>query len=299
MAPSASKDSLRNLYQISIYKRKLSFINRVILGILGGIYLSFGNFIGGSIATVYYDESPGTAKLLYCCLFPIGLILIVFGQADLFTSNCMIVFIGVYNDYIKKRKNKIINDKYHLCDVINVLYNSWLWNFIGSLIISYFIAYHGEYLQSNNYYVTMIHKKLLLSNKAVFLRSIGANWLVCLAVFLANGTKNNIEKVIFIFLPIATFVGIGFEHSVANMFSFPCAILSNIDKDITWYAFFSKNIFLCTLGNIFGGIICGLFYLILNNDMDIDMDELETSEDKKMISNNNNDDIENPIHHHD
>lgn len=49
------------------------------------------------------------------------------------------------------------------------------------------------------------------------------------------------------------FTGIGLEHSVANMFSFPCAILSQIEPSITWRAFFSNNIFLATLGNYFGG----------------------------------------------
>lgn len=222
--------------------------------------------------------------------------LIVFGEVDLFTSNCMIVFIGVYNDWIKK-KNTITYDKYYIRDVINVLLNSWIWNFIGSILVSYFLIYHGDYLQSNNYYVTMVHKKLLLSNKAVFFRAIGANWLVCLAVFLANGTKNNIEKVIFLFLPIATFVGIGFEHCVANMFSFPCAIFSNIDKHITWYAFFSKNIFLCTFGNLIGGTLCLFFYLIIYRDIDID--EAESDDKVKMININDNNDTENPIHYHD
>lgn len=32
MAPSPSLDSLRNLYKISIYKRKLTYLNRVFLG---------------------------------------------------------------------------------------------------------------------------------------------------------------------------------------------------------------------------------------------------------------------------
>ena len=56
------------------------------------------------------------------------------------------------------------------------------------------------------------------------------------------------------------FVGIGLEHSVANMFSFPCAIVSKVDPDITWRAFFANNLFLATLGNLFGGWFVGVSY---------------------------------------
>ena len=59
------------------------------------------------------------------------------------------------------------------------------------------------------------------------------------------------------------FVGIGLEHSVANMFTFPCAILSKVDPDITWRAFFANNIFLATLGNLFGGWFVGVAYYAL------------------------------------
>ena len=50
---------------------------------------------------------------------------------------------------------------------------------------------------------------------------------------------------------------------MANMFSFPCAILSNVDPTITWKAFFSDNIFLVTLGNYFGGWFVAITYYAL------------------------------------
>ena len=145
------------------------------------------------------QQTPGVAKLAYASLFPIGLLLIVFGQVDLFTSNCMTVTIGVLGDM---RKTRDVTDRYRAVDVINVLLSSWIWNFIGSLCMSFFLVQQGEFLvvgsTTASYFATMVHKKLALSGVAVILRGISANWLVCLAVFLANGTSNNLEKAFFI-----------------------------------------------------------------------------------------------------
>ena len=48
------------------------------------------------------------------------------------------------------------------------------------------------------------------------------------------------------------------------MFSFPCAILSKVDPNITWRAFFANNIFFATLGNYFGGWFVAVTYYALN-----------------------------------
>ena len=59
-----------------------------------------------------------------------------------------------------------------------------------------------------------------------FLRGIGCNWLVCLAVYLANAADDVVGKFFGIWFPIMAFVCIGFEHSVANMFFIPLSICS-------------------------------------------------------------------------
>lgn len=68
------------------------------------------------------------------------------------------------------------------------------------------------------------------------------------------------------------FVVSGFEHSVANMFYGPAGLfaMSNADyvakatadtANLTWGAFFVKNLIPVTLGNIVGGaVFVGLVY---------------------------------------
>lgn len=51
----------------------------------------------------------------------------------------------------------------------------------------------------------------------IFLRGIGANWLVCLACFLSFLAREYVSKVIAIWWPTFAFVCLGLDHVVANM----------------------------------------------------------------------------------
>ena len=87
----------------------------------------------------------------------------------------------------------------------------------------------------------------------VFVKGIGANWLVCLGMFMGYMAKDIIGKSVAIWIPIMIFVVMGYEHSIANMFFIPAAIYSG--ADITWVGFLSKNLLPATLGNIIGGML--------------------------------------------
>ena len=61
---------------------------------------------------------------------------------------------------------------------------------------------------------------------AQVVKGIFANWLVCLAVFLATSASDMTGKMVGIWFPISAFVAMGMEHSVANMFLIPAGILA-------------------------------------------------------------------------
>ena len=58
------------------------------------------------------------------------------------------------------------------------------------------------------------------------------NALVCLAVWLTYGAHTTADKILAVIAPIAAFVALGFEHSVANMYFIPVALL--IKTDDSW-----------------------------------------------------------------
>ena len=51
------------------------------------------------------------------------------------------------------------------------------------------------------------------------------NVLVCLAVWMAAAGRSVTDKAVAIVLPVSAFVAAGFEHSVANMYLVPVALL--------------------------------------------------------------------------
>ena len=87
----------------------------------------------------------------------------------------------------------------------------------------------------------------------VMLKGIGANWCVCLAVWLALSGHSLIEKMAGCWLPVMAFVALGYEHSIANMFFIPAGIMAGAEVGITQMLL--ANLIPATIGNIIGGAL--------------------------------------------
>ena len=95
--------------------------------------------------------------------------------------------------------------------------------------------------------------KVAMSWLVVFIKGIGANWCVCLAVWLALAGHSLIEKMAACWLPVMAFVALGYEHSIANMFFIPLGMLEGAQVSVGQFVF--DNLIPATLGNIAGGAI--------------------------------------------
>jgi len=93
----------------------------------------------------------------------------------------------------------------------------------------------------------------------IFLKAIGANWLVCLACFLACCAREFFSKVVAIWWPVFAFVLLGLDHVIANMFYIPLAIFLHHPKITVGY-YIWKSMIPAALGNIVGG---GLFVAVV------------------------------------
>ena len=87
---------------------------------------------------------------------------------------------------------------------------------------------------------------------------------------MAFAGRSVIDKAVAIVFPISLFVAAGFEHSVANMYLIPLAIMlqtfDNIGvtaNAVTWAGLVS-NLVPVMLGNIIGGsVLVGLVYHVI------------------------------------
>jgi formate/nitrite transporter len=93
--------------------------------------------------------------------------------------------------------------------------------------------------------------KLALSPSEAFFRGILCNVLVCLAIWLSFATTDVAGRILAIVFPVAAFVALGFEHSVANMYILPLGDLAGgrMPDPVALIA----NLVPVTLGNVVGG----------------------------------------------
>lgn len=221
-------------------KAETPLLKGFIKGILSGVFLSFG---GCFALTTAGAAPPAYQKILLGAVFPVGLCLIVFTGMELFTGNNLFMTVALLD---KKCKVK---------DLLINWCSSFIGNFIGSLLVSYFLVYLADIPITTGawaeYTRNLGYGKINNAWSDNFLRAISCNMLVCLALFLANSADDAVSKIVCIFLPIWAFATSGFEHSVANMFFIPTALFLGIDAN--WGKFLYNNLLPVTLGNIVGG----------------------------------------------
>lgn len=89
----------------------------------------------------------------------------------------------------------------------------------------------------------------------IFCRAIGANWLVCFAVYVSISSREIASKILAIWFPTFTFVALGLDHVIANMYFIPLAIFYG-HPGIGVGLYIWKSMIPTALGNLIGG---GLF----------------------------------------
>ena len=237
-----------NLFRLTaIDKSKRPFFELALMSILGGAFIAIGGLLtvmvaGGMPAVA--EANPGIIKFVAGALFPVGLIMVSITGADLFTSNCASYTFPM------------LNKEFTILKVTAVLFFSYIFNFIGAQFIAYLLSANvGLYDVDpwRSYLINYSELKLSQDFMTVFWKGIGANWLVCLGMYMGHAAKDITGKSIGIWIPVMLFVTLGYEHSIANMFFIPASIYAG--TDITWSSFLLNNLIPATVGNIIGGML--------------------------------------------
>ena len=237
-------DVISNALENGRNKANMCTQRLIILSILGGAYIALGGALS-LIAGYGFPEAPAAVqKIISGCVFPIGLILIVILGGELFTGNNAMLIPA------------FMNRDYGIGAVVRNWTIVYFGNFMGALAFAWLMVYLTGLTAGDPYHSAIIkvaETKVSLSWLTVFLRGIGANWCVCLAVWLAMSGKHLAEKMLACWLPVMAFVVLGYEHCIANMFFIPLGMMEGADVSIG--AFILNNLVPATLGNIVGGAI--------------------------------------------
>lgn len=246
----------------AVAKAGLPLGRMILLGILAGAFIALG--AATSNTAVHAVSNVGLARTIAGCIFPVGLMMIVFVGGELFTGNCLI-FMAVLDKRVRI-KSFLRN--------LAVVYFS---NLLGALVIAVLVTFSGNLDYSGGllgaYTIKVMMGKLSLSPVQAVTSGILCNILVCAAILMAAAAKDIAGKVWAIFFPILAFVIGGFEHCVANMFYIPAGLmaaqnpayteLAESTYGISAEAVGSVNILSLlgsfvpvTIGNILGGALC-------------------------------------------
>ena len=229
----------RRITSAAIAKGALSTSQLFALAVMAGAFIA----LGALFYTLVVSESTlgaGPTRLTGGLAFSVGLVLVLIAGGELFTGNSLMVLPWLD----RKITGRAMLRNWSLV---------YLGNLVGALVIAGFVVLSGV-LDTPTLSTTaagMAKAKLVLTPTEALFRGILCNILVCLAVWMSFAAHTVSGKVLVLLLPISAFVAVGFEHSVANMYVVPVAMLGGlIEPDLGG---FLRNIAIVTIGNVIGG----------------------------------------------
>lgn len=243
-------------------KVKLPLLKCILLGIMAGAFIAFGG--ASSNAAVHNIADQGLLKTLAGCIFPVGLMMIVFVGGELFTGDCLMI-AGV------------VDKRFSAVAMIKTLIIVFFSNMVGAVIIAALVYFSGllDYTGGalGAFTIKVAYGKVTIAPFRAVCSGILCNILVCMVVLMATAAKDIAGKVWAIFFPICAFVIGGWEHCVANMFYIPAGIIASMNdayvaKAEELYGItadqiasnltiggFASNLIPVTIGNILGGMV--------------------------------------------
>ena len=234
-------------------------LNVFVLGVLAGAFIALGAAFATTVGSGGTDLPYGVLRLLVGLAFTLGLILVVVAGAELFTGNNLIVMAWASRRVSTAR----------LLGNWGLVYAG---NFVGAFATALLVFLSKQYTfgggQVGVTALSIASSKTGLGFGQAIVLGMLCNALVCLAVWLTYGAHTTADKILAVIPPIAAFVALGFEHSVANMYFIPEALLIETNdawmdstpgvpdvSGLTWQSFLFDNLLPVTIGNIIGGAI--------------------------------------------
>ena len=249
-------------------KARRDLLTLFVLAVLAGAFIAFGAIFATTVVAGAGGSLPyGVARLLAGIVFALGLILVVVGGAELFTGDNLMVMAWA-------------SRKISTREIARAWLVVYTGNFVGAVGTAILVFLSGQHVFGGGAIgATALAIGLAKAQLPFFealILGILCNVLVCLAVWMCFSARTVVGKVVVIVPPIAAFVAAGFEHSIANMYFLPVALLIKAgagdgfwtdigqvpaDYDGLTIATTVGNIVPVTIGNMIGGVVLvGLVY---------------------------------------
>lgn len=246
-------------------KAALPAVAMFALGVLAGAFIAMGAAFATTVTAGTSGLAYGVVRLLAGVAFSLGLILVIVGGAELFTGNTLMImaWAGRRISTARMLRNWVI---------------VYAGNMVGAAAAVLLMVWAKQYTFGNGAVgvqaLTIGAAKTDLGFGQAVALGILCNALVCIAVWLCFSARTTADRILAIVPPIAAFVASGFEHSVANMYFIPVALLIKRDHawvnsmsdvpdlhTLTWNNYLVDNLLPVTIGNLIGGtLLVGAVY---------------------------------------
>jgi formate transporter len=247
----APKEIARRVTEFCIAKAQLPLLSLAMLGVLAGAFIGLGALMFTLVAS---DAGLGFAatRLLGGLSFSLGLILVTVAGAELFTGNNLLAMAWA-DGCVSTRQ--VLRNWVVVCVA----------NFVGAagLALLVFLSGHAAMNEGGvgRTVIDIATAKAELPVVEAFFRGVLCNVLVCMAAWMAQAGRSVVDKAVAIVFPITAFVAAGFEHSIANMYLMPLAMLLGAPLGA---ADMARNLVPVVAGNLLGGsVLVALVYYVI------------------------------------
>lgn len=237
-------------------KARMDLLPLAMLGVLAGAFIGLGAML---FVMVRADASLGFAASTFFggLVFSLGLLMVVVAGAELFTGNNLLVMAWADG---RIGSMQVLRNWSVVCTA----------NFVGAAGLALLVFWSGHPQLDGG---AVGHKavQIALAKQdlpfwTALVRGVLCNSLVCMAVWMALAGRSVVDKAVAVVFPVMAFVAAGFEHSIANMYLMPLAMLlqgAGVAADgplVSWSGMLG-NLVPVILGNLIGGAgMVGLVY---------------------------------------
>lgn len=223
----------------------------IVASLLAGIYVGIGVLLAYTIGALL--SGAIYTKVVMGLAFGVALSLVVMAGGELFTGNNFVMTAGMAHKTVKIKHALLL---WLVC---------WLGNLLGAVVLSllYYLTGLCKAGAVADFVVSSAVTKMTLPFFELFFRALLCNVLVCLAIWCTFRCKTEAGKLTMIFWCLFAFITTGFEHSVANMTLLTVALLCGSAPGLSFVNWL-YNLGVCTLGNMVGGILIALCYLVVS-----------------------------------
>ncbi len=258
---------------VGIKKTNYPAYKTLTLGLMGGVFISFG-----ALYEIYIYSHPeisaGTAAIVGPFFYAVGYIMAFISGAEVFTTNNLSA-MGWASGQLKLKE---ISRNWMLVLAANIT---------GAMFVVAMFYFSGLVFQYDTAIVDTAKSlsafKLSFNPVETTIIGIFGNMFICAGLWLAMAGRTVTDKFIALLVPVAAVPALNLQHSTGSMFQFFLALVTesgNIDlelpSEITFVSVLSNLVFV-SLGNIIGGgvFIAIIYYFVFIRETKLDKNSSE------------------------